>query len=375
MEKVKPFIADFKRAQILNAKAQWPRTFKARFIQPGLVHYDDMGTVLVERPCLNKMAQSFVGKPVIDEVHKDVNPDNFKDIADGVVIRVWTDPVDGWDWCEFLVWDDQARKHCESREYSVSCAYTPSEVNQVGGKHNNLEYDGEFLNGTYTHLAIVRDPRYEKAIIVTNSKGGNSMFSLFRKKDQEEKAEVRADDELEIEGERVPLAKAIEAYNALNGMKDEDTIRVNGKNVSIKELKNAYMAECKRKNAQEKGEKAGDQEEAEEKEKEEGKKRDKGEAANAEDEEKEEKEKKNRKNDVEEESVEEDTKRRDKVDKEAKNSADDKKAEEKGKYAKEFAEVAEMRNNEPSLPTINTMSERLALGKARYGGVKNKEAA
>src|SRR5260221_2164979 len=177
MNDVSKFCDGYKRAPVVNAK-EWPRTFKCRFIQPGLVHYDDMGTVLVDRPALNKMAQTFVGKPVIDEVHKDANPENFKDIADGVVIRVWTDPVDGWDWAEFLVWDEETMRHCKSREYSVSCAYTPTEVNEQGGLHNNIAYDGEFLNGVYTHLAIVKDPRYEQAKIVTNSKGAN-MLNLF----------------------------------------------------------------------------------------------------------------------------------------------------------------------------------------------------
>lgn len=364
-------VKGFKRFPVANKgeSKEWPKTFKCRFIEPGLVHYDDMGTVLVQRPALNKMAQSFVGKPVIDEIHKDAKPENFKDIADGVVIRVWTDPTDGWDWCEFLVWDEATMKHCKSREYSVSCAYTPTEVNEKGGTHNNLAYDGEFLNGVYTHLAIVRDPRYEQAKIVVNSKGG-TMFNLFRKKTQEETVELDGATEIEIDGERVPLSKMVDAHNALNAqknaIKDDAVLVVNGKEVSIKELKDAYVANKKAKNEKEhdhdkeencgkgcpayssknsegeKGEKAGDQDKAVKKEKEEGKKEDK---ENAKDED-------------------------EKDDKKAENST-----KEKGAHLQEFAETMEMRNTDPLAPRINTMSERLAAGHLRYGGVKKKEDA
>src|SRR5260221_570014 len=211
----------------------------------------------------------------------------------------------------------------------------------------------------YKRLAIVKDPRYEQAKIVTNSKGAN-MLNLFRKKVQEETVEVDNSAELEIEGVRVPISKAIEAYNALNAkanaMKDDDVVKVNGKDVSIKELKNAYMSECKRKNAQEKGEKAGDQEEAIEKEKEEGKERDASKSKKNAKEDEEKEDKKDAENEADED---------DKKDKEAKNSAD-----EKGKHLKEFEKVAEMRNNDPQFPIVNTMTDRLALGKSRYGKVK-----
>lgn len=39
-----------------------------------------------------------------------------------------------------------------------------------GGTENNIPYDIEFLDGVFTHLAIVDNPRYERANIVFNSK-------------------------------------------------------------------------------------------------------------------------------------------------------------------------------------------------------------
>lgn len=352
-------LAPYARA-VTNSK-DWPKVVKARFIQPGLVRYDDpnglSGTILVQRPALNKMLQTYVGKPVIDEVHKDAKPENFKEIADGVVIRAWTDVNDGWDWCEFLVWDDATLRHCYDPNYHVSCAYDPTSVDRNGGKHNNVDYDGEFMDGVYTHLAIVKDPRYEGAKIVTNSKGGNSMLNLlkiFKKETVENSVEVNpAEAYLEVDGEKVTIENAIKIVKAENAkakaangaMKDDDMIEIDGKPYSGKDIRNAI------KNAQEKGEKAGDQDEDVEKEKKQGKK-DSEEAKNA----------------LCSKHDEADCA---KCSKEAKNALEPK--EEKGKHLNEFREVAEVRNNEPGLPSINTMTERLAAGKARYG--KTKEVA
>ena len=43
-------------------------------------------------------------------------------------------------------------------------------ADDAGGTENNIPYDIEFLDGVFTHLAIVDNPRYERANIVFNSK-------------------------------------------------------------------------------------------------------------------------------------------------------------------------------------------------------------
>lgn len=53
--------------------------------------------------------------------------------------------------------------------WSVSCSYDYTESAE-GGTENNIPYDIEFLDGEFTHLAIVNDPRYERANIVFNCK-------------------------------------------------------------------------------------------------------------------------------------------------------------------------------------------------------------
>lgn len=354
----------YKRAPSVANSKQWPQTVKARFLEPGLVDYTDLGLgmILVQRPFLDKVRKSFVGKPVIDAQHKDAKPENFQEIADGVVIRAWNDPADGWDWCEFLVWDEETLRHCKDPNYFVSCAYDPTKVDRNGGKYHNIPYDGEFLEGSYTHLAIVKDPRYESARIVWNSTGAKPMnlFKIFRS--AEEVAEVEgAKTFLDVDGEKVSVENAVKLIQAENAkmkngaMKDDDVLEIDGKRYTGKDIRNAIInaKKAKAKNAEEKGEKAGDQDEEVDEEKEEGKKRDKGEA----------------KNDIEEKSVEEDTAKRDRID--ARNSVKD---EKKGEHLESFKETAEMRNNQPGMPSITTQQDRLKMGNERYGKI-TKEVA
>lgn len=357
----------YKRAPTVANSKKWPQTVKARFIEPGLVDYTDLGLgmILVQRPFLDKVRSTFVGKPVIDAQHKDARPENFQEIADGVVIRVWNDPKDGWDWCEFLVWDEQTLLHTKDPAYFVSCAYDPTRVDRNAGKHHNIPYDGEFLDGSYTHLAVVKDPRYEGAKIVWNSTGAkpmNPLLKFFRR--SEEVAELDpAATFLEIDGEKVSVENAVKIVRAQNksaangAMKDDDVLEIDGKKYSGLDIKNAVANAKKAKNSEgEKGEKAGDQEEAVEEEKESGKKRDKGEAKNA----------------VMCEA-------HDKKDCEeclggVKNSLKGPEAE-KGKHLGEFREVAEMRNNQPGTPSISTMQDRLKAGMESYGKVKKDTEA
>lgn len=52
----------------------------------------------------------------------------------------------------------------------MSCSYDFTKYNDEGGEENGIPYDIEFLDGEFAHLAIVDNPRYERANIVFNSK-------------------------------------------------------------------------------------------------------------------------------------------------------------------------------------------------------------
>ena len=110
-----------------------------------------------------------VGVPVIIN-HKDITADNADDLRVGVVSNVWFDEHDGWYWCDGVIWDETAQNLITDKGWSVSCSYDVKLADDTGGTENNIPYDIEFLDGVFTHLAIVNNPRYERANIVFNSK-------------------------------------------------------------------------------------------------------------------------------------------------------------------------------------------------------------
>lgn len=251
----------------------WPRAYQCNFIEPGLVFYQDLGPckvcgtnftcgegkcetegemVLVDQDALAKMASTFVGKPVIDVIHKDVQPDTVAEgDADGIVTRVWLDGETGWHCAEYLVWNPETQKHCESAAYSVSCAYEPTEVDESGGEYHNIPYADKILNGTYTHLAIVTSPRYEGARIqLVNSKGGTMSWKFWEKGQRKNAAPIDPSKEMvNVDGKDVPLK---ELYDSLPEEKKEeekyndDTMLQTPKgDKTLGELKQAYRNKMK----------------------------------------------------------------------------------------------------------------------------------
>ncbi len=146
-----------------NAK-QFPSVYYCRHMQPGICRYDNE-TVLVDTDAIKKMMPTAIGKPVYIQ-HQDVDLENLKEEAAGYIVESFYNPLDGWCWFKFLAIDDEMHAAI-SDGFSVSNAYIPTEVGD-GGTKNNCPYDREYLNGRYTHLAVVPNPRYEGARIYTN---------------------------------------------------------------------------------------------------------------------------------------------------------------------------------------------------------------
>lgn len=146
------------------------RHFKSRFIQPGVAGYPgQFGNVLITKESLDKFIDTMVGVPVIVN-HKSLDNNNVDDERVGVVNSVWYDDKDGWYWCDGIIWDSKAQKLITDKGWSVSCSYDVKTADDKGGTENNIKYDMEFLDGVFTHLALVNNPRYERANIVLNSK-------------------------------------------------------------------------------------------------------------------------------------------------------------------------------------------------------------
>lgn len=347
---------DAGEAVVENSAGDWPLVFRANFIEPGLVYYQDLDmTLLVRRPALDKMRASFPGRPVVNEVHREVTGKVFKSTdpmeqAEGVVSAAWTE-ADGWDHASFIVWDDLTKRNCLNG-YSVSCAYVVTEIDKKPGIHHNIPYDGEILSGEYTHLAVVRNPRYEGATIIANSEGGiMKLFKWLTGKDK--KTEIKSAEGLAVEhkGAKVPLNDLITAHNALEAKKAaanpptppavelvnaDETVEVDGKPVKVADLVNAYET-VKNAEADEKAKK--DKEEADEKER-----------KNAED------------------KAAADKKEKDDLDeKERKNALSD---DEKKRF--EELQNAAARRGEMVAPKVFSREEQLAEGSRLYGSEAKK---
>lgn len=144
------------------------RRFESRFLQAGLVKYS-FGVCLLSKEVIDRFAYKFVGCPVIID-HKDITDANAKDERVGVISKVWYNDFDGWFWCEGVVFDDEAISLIKDKGYNVSCQYNIDDYteNTANALHNGNPYDITILDGTPEHLAIVKNPRYEEALIAVN---------------------------------------------------------------------------------------------------------------------------------------------------------------------------------------------------------------
>ena len=254
----------------------WPMVCECRHIQPGLVAYKDIEDgmpVLVDKTALDKMLPSFVGKPVYDLVHHD-DPkaaDFQNGTADGIVTEHWFNAEDGWYWAKFIVWDEVTKRHLRSDVYSVSCAYDILDLKAAptGATHNSVPYCGEFLDGEYTHLAIVPNPRYEGArIVILNSKDGGVMFKFWNfLKGIKVSNEAEEGKTVKVDGEVIPLKMLVdtwkaeeaekakkaelEAQNAAKEVGEDTVIELDGKETPVKNMIENWREVKNRKNAEE----------------------------------------------------------------------------------------------------------------------------
>ena len=267
-----------------------PKRYRALHITPGVVDYtdgDQRETVLIKKPALDKMNRSFLGKPVFNFTHKIIEPEvafNFtseesEKHAVGVISNVGYDTETGYFFADMMIWDEETQNNIDEKDYGVSNAYIPDV--EAGGIYNNVPYNEEVINGEYHHMAIVAEPRYGDVRIFENSKTGKPMkWKLFgeNKKDAiknvkknmaPKKPEEKKDDEemslnmnsiiVDEKGNETPLSEMVEVYkNAADEEKKkekdekptlnmEDTMEIDGKEVSVKELYDNY---CAKKNAE-----------------------------------------------------------------------------------------------------------------------------
>lgn len=292
-----------------NAK-QFPQFFYARHMQNGLCGYGDE-IVLVETDTIKRMLPTLKGKPIYVN-HQKVDLPNLKEQAQGYITKSFYNEADGCAWVEMLVTDDDAMQAI-ANGWKVSNAYIPTRDGK-GGEFHNIKFNRRIVDGEFTHLAIVPNPRYEEAEIMTpaqfrsyndrkraelselqNSKPekGNPMLKFFKTK-KEETNEIDLDTQVEMQneaGETVTvtvgeMAKAFEEKEAAKVQAEEKknaktvdentTVEVSGKQVKIADLKAAFLekqnAKCNKKNSDEETEESEEEvenDDSEEEEKEE----------------------------------------------------------------------------------------------------------
>lgn len=188
------------------------RHFKSRFIQPGIAGYpkDTFGNVLVRKETLDNSLNTIIGAPVIIN-HKEITDKNADDERVGVISDAYYNDKDGWYWCEGVIWNETAQNLITDKKWSVSCSYDYLEEDDGGGSENNIPYDREFTKLNFKHLALVNNPRYERANIVFNSKVetvDNTIDTATKEKEQQNMA---------------VLDKLKELISSIENGKDEET--------------------------------------------------------------------------------------------------------------------------------------------------------
>lgn len=253
-----------------------PKRYRALHITPGVVDYtdgDQRETVLIKKPALDQMNRSFLGKPVFNFTHKIVDIENAFDFtseekeehAVGLISNVGYDLESGYYFADMMIWDEETQENI-SNGYGVSNAYLP----EVGpsGEYNNVPYDEEVIGGEYDHMAVVENPRYGDVRIFENSKKRKQMkFTLFSGKKKEDPPKKKEETEMKLnsdsiivseDGSEVPISEMVEVYrNAVDEKKKEeemkkkeeketlnmeDTVEIDGKQVSLKELYDNYIS-------------------------------------------------------------------------------------------------------------------------------------
>ena len=156
-------ISPEKLQKMLDAKA---RIYTARFIHAGVCGYREQNDITyLSADALYRMADSYLGRPVVVGHDLNITSDNLEEKMKGTVVRCYTNDGDEW-WVDFTVTDPKVVKKIDEEGYNyVSCAYIITEQADEPEIHDGLECSTVVINGFYHHLAITNSPRYDNTEI------------------------------------------------------------------------------------------------------------------------------------------------------------------------------------------------------------------
>lgn len=157
---------DWINKENINAK-DYASTYKGESVMyEGIATYKDE-SVFLSKDMLKKCMPNLKGRPVIIEHKLGIKPDNMEKYAVGYVTDCEYNNETGDFDCDFVTWNDEAKELLKNG-YTLSTSYIPKEFGN-GGTFINTPYDKEIKDLSFTHLAIVKNPRYEKVKVYMNS--------------------------------------------------------------------------------------------------------------------------------------------------------------------------------------------------------------
>ena len=219
------FFKNKQKSEVLNevVMKEYPKLLTVQsFMVGGLVSYEDTGdgVFLLKKETLDRMMPTIEGRPVILG-HKTITLDNLEDNAVGYVTKGWFNTETGQFDCEILVKDSDVYEDIKNGNNKVSSAYQVTKLGD-GGKYLGQDYEAEILDGTFTHLAIVDNPRYPDAKILINSLNGEQEMGLFNLKNNDA-IEITAEDTVEYMGKTYSIGELVNSYVLHNeDAKDEE---------------------------------------------------------------------------------------------------------------------------------------------------------
>lgn len=191
---------DWINKENINAK-DYASTYKGESVMyEGIATYKDE-SVFLSKDTLKKCMPNLKGRPVIIEHKLGIKPDNMEKYAVGYVTDCEYNNETGDFDCDFVTWNDEAKELLKNG-YTLSTSYIPKEFGN-GGTFINTPYDKEIKDLNFTHLAIVKNPRYEKVKVYMNSVNSNDNGSIGKKPENQndinEEKENYCMDKIEVE--------------------------------------------------------------------------------------------------------------------------------------------------------------------------------
>ena len=191
---------DWVNKENINAK-DYASTYKGESVMyEGIATYKDE-SVFLSKDTLKKCMPNLKGRPVIIEHKLGIKPDNMEKYAVGYVTDCEYNNETGDFDCDFVTWNDEAKELLKNG-YTLSTSYIPKEFGN-GGTFINTPYDKEIKDLNFTHLAIVKNPRYEKVKVYMNSVNPNDIDSIGNKPENQndinEEKENYCMDKIEVE--------------------------------------------------------------------------------------------------------------------------------------------------------------------------------